>query len=97
MRGRIFLAVAGCLAIAILGSPGAAKNETSKSKPKDPNEKICEDITMVGSRLAVKRICATRSEWAERRREDRMVIDNAQIHAADPCNTVNTHSGGAAC
>ncbi len=37
----------------------------------DPNEKICENISMIGSRLAKKRICATRAEWADRRLQDR--------------------------
>ena len=37
----------------------------------DPNEKICETVSMIGSRLAKKRICATRAEWADRRLQDR--------------------------
>ena len=30
----------------------------------DPNERVCEKQTVVGSRLAVRRVCATRAEWA---------------------------------
>jgi hypothetical protein len=37
----------------------------------DPNEKICESVPTIGSRLAKKRICATRAEWADRRAQDR--------------------------
>jgi hypothetical protein len=37
----------------------------------DPNKKICESYKVVGSRLAVKRICATAAEWVERRQQDR--------------------------
>ena len=44
----------------------------------DPNERICENLTVVGSRLAVKRVCATRAEWAERQRQDRAVTEQAQ-------------------
>lgn len=44
----------------------------------DPNERICEKLTIVGSRLSVKRVCATRAEWADRIRQDREAIDAAQ-------------------
>ncbi len=37
----------------------------------DPNEKICENLSQIGSRLSKKRICATRAEWTERRLQDR--------------------------
>ena len=97
MRGTMLRTFVCLTGFALLSTPLAAVSAKDKSKPKDPDEKICEDITMVGSRLAVKRICATRSEWAERRRDERMTIDNAQVRANDPCNTINTHSGGAAC
>lgn len=64
---------------------------------KDPNERVCEDITAVGSRLAVRRVCGTRAEWAEKRKLDREAIDDAQRRAADPCNAILTHSGPPAC
>ena len=37
----------------------------------DPNEKICESVPTIGSRLAKKRFCATRAEWADRKAQDR--------------------------
>ena len=37
----------------------------------DSNEKICQSVPEIGSRLAKKRICATRAEWADRRAQDR--------------------------
>ena len=63
----------------------------------DQNERVCENLTVIGSRLAVKRVCATRAEWKEKRRMDREVIDDAQRHAADPCNSILTHTGPAMC
>ena len=73
IRGLTLLAaVAGIAAV-----PTNAA-DTSSGKGKDPNEKICEDIIPVGSRLAVKRVCATRNEWAEKRRRDRNWIDEGQ-------------------
>lgn len=55
--------------------------------PKD--EKICENITPIGSRLASKRFCGTRAEWEDRKRQDREAVENAQ---RSPC--VLTHNGG---
>ena len=44
----------------------------------DPNEKVCEYAPQIGSRLAKKRICATRAEWAERRLQDRQDAEYIQ-------------------
>jgi hypothetical protein len=67
------------------------------SKKGDPNEVVCEKITAIGTRLATKRVCATRAEWAEKRKLDREAVDQAQRSANGPCQTVNTHSGAPAC
>lgn len=71
------------LAISLIATGPLAAEPTqvpsSKSRPSaDPNQKVCEDETVVGSRLAVKRICATRSEWAQKRRDDRDTVDQIQ-------------------
>lgn len=55
----------------------------------DPNERICENITPIGSRLATKRFCGTRAEWEDRRRQDREAVEAAQ---RSPC--VLTHNSG---
>ena len=77
---------------ALLAMPAAAEQSPGKKTP-DPNEKICENIRILGSRLAVRRICATRSEWAERRRQDRDVIDQTQ---RSPCVIQSTSGTGRA-
>lgn len=76
---------------------GVSGPATAAPKAADPNQVVCEKITVVGSRLATKRVCATRAEWAERRKLDRETIDRAQMAPNGPCQTVNTHSGAAAC
>lgn len=53
----------------------------------DPNERICEKLTMVGSRLAVKTVCATRAEWAEKKQQDREAVERAQKLVVGPCQT----------
>ena len=43
------------------------------------NEVVCEKIETIGSRLGSKRVCLTRAQWAERRRDDRATTEKAQI------------------
>jgi hypothetical protein len=65
--------------IAVLSVASAAPTEQPKSKaPLDPNLKVCETIKPLGSRLATKRVCATRAEWAEHRKQDREETEKAQ-------------------
>ena len=44
----------------------------------DPNERISEDIVVTGSRIAKRRFRGTRSEWEEKRMQDRKVIEEIQ-------------------
>lgn len=91
MNRMISGCIAGALAIAV-SAPATAEGSMRQSK--DPNEKICEDITLVGSRLAVKRVCATRAQWAEKRRRDREMVDQAQ---KSPCVVGSTGGGAPVC
>lgn len=74
----------GATSLAILAAAGlaltAAPAETGKVKKtaRDPNEKVCETVPQLGSRLVKKRVCATRAEWEDYRRQDRDAIDQAQ-------------------
>ena len=81
--------------VAVVGLPAPALSEATKRG--DPNEVVCEKIEVIGSRVAAKRVCATRAEWVEKRKADREVIDQAQRQANGPCQTVNTHSGAPSC
>ena len=86
------------IAASLIAVPSHAQQpSSSKRVSADPNERVCEDIIATGSRLATKRICATRAEWEAMRKADREVVEDAQRHANDPCNTINTHSGAPAC
>jgi hypothetical protein len=90
------LSWAGCASLAAAAEPDQQPSQNARPKL-DPNQRICEDVTQVGSRLATKRICATRAQWAEMRKQDREAVDNAQRSANVGCNTVNTHSGTPSC
>jgi hypothetical protein len=45
----------------------------------DPNQVICEKQEVVGSRLAVRRVCKTRAQWADDRLQDRQEVEKVQI------------------
>jgi hypothetical protein len=58
----------------------------------DPNEKICENVAQIGSRLAKKRVCATRAEWAERKLQDRQDAEYIQKGITTSiCSAVKTN------
>jgi hypothetical protein len=82
--------------LTVLAAGTIATALPAQSKPaKDPNEKICQNESVIGSRLAVRRVCATRAEWAERRRLDREAIDQGQRSAC--MITTTSRTGQAAC
>ena len=89
-----FVLLAGVLAcspaLIAADQPTAVDTSAAQKKYNDyMNEKVCESITVTGSRLGGKRICATRSEWAARRLQDRQAIDKLQTqlctHDGDRC------------
>jgi predicted secreted protein len=85
MRGRVKLLLVLATAAIISAQPASAKDSPRDSKdPKDPNEKICEKQSVLGSRLTTRRVCATRSEWAEKRQQDKDAVDQAQRSACLP-------------
>ena len=61
--------VVSLLALTVAAAVQAAPEASATGA--DPNEKICESVAMIGSRLAKKRICATRAEWTDRKAQDR--------------------------
>ncbi len=77
----IRLAVGACLGLA-LALPAAAEDSSRSStkKAKDPNEVVCEKQEVLGSRLAMKKVCMTRAEWAEQKRSDREVVGRSQVN-----------------
>jgi hypothetical protein len=68
-------------------SPAAAPTQQAASR----NEKVCENITVTGSRLGTKRFCGTRAEWEERKRRDREAVEAAQ---RSPCVISTTGASG---
>ena len=71
------LALLGTLVSSLLiaAQPISAQGPTQR----DQNAKVCEIVIPVGSRLATKKICATRAEWDDKRRQDREAVEKAQV------------------
>ena len=85
------LAVVALVSFACVGpSPAAAQ----KAQSADPNAKVCETVSQVGSRLSKRKICATRAEWAEMKRKDREVIDQVQRAAQIGCSIAPALTNG---
>jgi hypothetical protein len=93
----IKIAYALSLTLASMATPALAQDSPQTHVPRDPNERVCEDVTQVGSRLATQKICATRAEWAEKRKADRETVDQVQRSANVGCGVINTHSGTPTC
>ena len=77
----------GSIALVALAMAGTTGGESGKQVAPnhnvgDPNERICETIKPIGSRLATKRFCGTRAEWADRKLQDKQALEKAQL---SPC------------
>jgi hypothetical protein len=88
MRALIRAGLAGAL-IGYAFVPALAEPGATKAKPKkDMNEIVCEKQEVLGSRLAVRRVCQTRAQWAEQRRTERDLVQASQLNGRQKqCST----------
>lgn len=70
----------GALFLSAAAMAQAPSRSASKSGSYDPNQTICRTIGETGSRLARSRVCMTRAQWDERRREARENVERGQIN-----------------
>lgn len=92
--GVAVIAASALVSPAVAQSGSGAQTAPNYSSG-DRDEKICESIAAIGSRLAKKRICATRAEWEEKKRLDREAVEQAQKLIAGPCQiTPASRNGG---
>lgn len=87
------LAIGATLVVALVtfvAAPAASQAAPSK-KVDEQDKQICEKVPVLGSRLAVKHVCMTRTQWEERQRDDRQAIDSAQ---RSPCVIQGVSSTG---
>jgi invasion protein IalB len=81
MRNLVLVSLSALVLTPLASAPAVAQadqQQQSAKKALDPNQVVCEKQEETGSRLASKRVCMTRSQWAEQRRLDRQDIDRAQ-------------------
>ncbi|MEO8177088.1 MAG: hypothetical protein ABI626_10580 [Sphingomicrobium sp.] len=45
------------------------------------DEVICQKVPQLGSRLIVKSVCATRSQWAQREQDDKAYVNDVARNA----------------
>lgn len=63
----------------LIASPAVAQAPAPAHRnAQDPNEVICEKQEVTGSRLATRRVCKTRAEWADLRLQDRQETERIQ-------------------
>ena len=73
---KMFVAAATAL---LLGTAaGATVAASHKGRTKSPDDIICKELSMSGSRLDEKRVCMTRFQWEDQQREARQTIEKAQ-------------------
>lgn len=72
--GALFLSVA---------APAAAQSsrQSGSEESAEPNQTVCRSVADTGSRVSRSRVCMTRAQWDERRREARGNIDRSQINS----------------
>ena len=73
----LLAAMAGCAAAAWSQAPTQPETQ-HRGTGNDPNEMVCINEAVIGSRLAKRRVCRTRAQWEEHQRQLRMAVETAQ-------------------
>lgn len=86
MQRALIIALVGITLPISTSAALAAELAKSPEQAKGPTEKLCENHGALGRRLAVRCVCATRAEWAERRQREWDIIDRTRTQrcAIDP-------------
>jgi hypothetical protein len=75
------LAPAALVALCFAAPAFAAGDETNSQQAENDDSKsqvVCQVQRVTGSRLAAKRVCLTREQWADQRRQQRQDLQRAQ-------------------
>ena len=78
MMSYLKLAAVCLVAMSASAIVNAQSNAPKVKNAPNTDDVVCEKVEVIGSRLAAKRICMKRSEWAERRLQDRQEVDKTQ-------------------
>ena len=72
------------LALAAMSAASAVDPAPRHNPTKSPNDMICREQEVSGSRLDVRRVCMTRLQWGEQRRGARESLERAQTQQVNP-------------
>jgi hypothetical protein len=87
-------AAAFVLPAPLIADPAPAATDAARqSYDAYMNERVCETITVTGSRVGGHRYCGTRAQWLQKQRDDREAIEKAQL---SPCVLSHNSSNGKA-
>jgi hypothetical protein len=64
--------------------PGVALAANAGDRQDKRTGLICRETAETGSRLSSKRICMTREQWDQARRDARDAVDQAQMRQTNP-------------
>lgn len=64
--------------VLIAGAQAAPPAAQGTPDPKDADPMVCEKVEVTGSRIGSKKVCMRKSQWAEQRNDDKMLIDRSQ-------------------
>jgi len=74
--------IVSALIVSSAAAIAQAPSESTKVGPLNkPDEIVCVRELSTGSRLGAQRVCRTRAEWVEHRRQFRQSIERAQQQA----------------
>jgi hypothetical protein len=75
---------AALLCLALIPAAAIAAGNAGDKQDKKRDSLICRDIAETGSRLSSQRVCMTKEQWEENRREARQSIERAQTQQTNP-------------
>ena len=78
-RSVLWIALAAFSATSATAASQEPRQSSTTKKRADAGDVVCERVTVLGSRLAAKRVCMTRLEWQEKKTLDREFIERAQF------------------
>lgn len=84
-RASFFALSAAALLLTAAAPDPAAPDQKKTTASNDPSQQvICEKQEVLGSRLATRRVCKTRAQWADDRLQDRQEIERVQTQRGMP-------------
>lgn len=73
-----FAAILAAATPAVAQTQAQPQPQPAAAKVSDANQVICEKQEEIGTRLAARKVCHTRSEWAQIRGDDRSLLEHTQ-------------------